>query len=93
LIEACPVAGLSNRAAMRSICFKLTLLKLILFKLTLRMSTGDAPWRLWQKLNECTTENAPLKPKYGLNGPPAHFFGTSAEFWLNLQSLYENPVG
>ena len=20
---------------------------------------------------------------------PAHFFGTSAEFWLNLQSLYE----
>jgi addiction module HigA family antidote len=21
----------------------------------------------------------------------AHFFGTSAEFWLHLQSLYENP--
>jgi len=24
--------------------------------------------------------------------PLAHFFGTSAEFWLNLQSLYETWV-
>ena len=23
----------------------------------------------------------------------AHFFGTSAEFWLNLQSLYELRIG
>jgi addiction module HigA family antidote len=54
------------------------------------MSASELARKLDVPANRVT---AILKGQRGLTGDTAlrlaHFFGTSAEFWLNLQSLYE----
>jgi addiction module HigA family antidote len=56
----------------------------------LGMSASELARKLAVPANRVT---AILNGQRGLSGDTAlrlaHFFGTSAEFWLNLQSLYE----
>ena len=56
----------------------------------LRMSAAELARRLQVPTNRVTEI---LNGQRGITGDTAlrlaHFFGTSAEFWLNLQSLYE----
>jgi len=56
----------------------------------LEMSASELARNLDVPANRIT---AILKGQRGLTGDTAlrlgHFFGTSAEFWLNLQSLYD----
>ena len=56
----------------------------------LDMSASELARNLDVPANRIT---AILKGQRGLTGdtalPLGHFFGTSAEFWLNLQSLYD----
>ena len=56
----------------------------------LKMSAAELARRLRVPTNRVT---AILKGQRAITGDTAlrlaHFFGTSAEFWLNLQNLYE----
>ena len=56
----------------------------------LRMSAAELARRLSVPTNRVTSI---LNGRRAITGDTAlrlaHFFGTSAEFWLNLQSLYE----
>lgn len=56
----------------------------------LHMSAAELARRLRVPTNRVT---AILNGRRGITGDTAlrlaHFFGTSAEFWLNLQSLYD----
>ena len=56
----------------------------------IRMSAAELARNLGVPTNRIT---AILNGQRGITGDTAlrlaHFFGTSAEFWLNLQSLYE----
>jgi len=59
----------------------------------LGMSAAELPGSLDVPTNRVTEI---LNGKRAITGDTAlrlaHFFGTAAEFWLNLQSLYEPPV-
>ncbi|MBI1733283.1 MAG: HigA family addiction module antidote protein [Gammaproteobacteria bacterium] len=56
----------------------------------LDMSVAELGWKLGVPTNRIT---GILNGKRAITGDSAlrlaHFFGTSAEFWLNLQKLYE----
>ena len=46
----------------------------------------------WRLISEVPADCFDTKPQYGVGDTAlrlGHFFGTSGEFWLNLQKLYE----